>query len=255
MIDPDEDKISITVDLKEAIFFSLFDAATQQFTFKPQIGTKFLAKYEISIDLADNNVNPIRNQYKLTVLVQQDEEKNQNNNKTEDEIIERIIKSKDKSARKCGIKIAKVSRNGQMQLKITSSSNQYAAAIAHELKDSYIQVQVAEKSQITAKIVDVIQKLDYLQAKILKSITLETKNGYAYLPKGTTAIAPIPIQYSPSNDATNQIIFYCRPIVYRVIARGIIRNHPVCGIVYMHRLISFLVIQFQMQIDDIVALG
>ncbi|TNV86619.1 hypothetical protein FGO68_gene15456 [Halteria grandinella] len=229
--DPDEgDKISIQVFLKQAIVFSSFDAASKQFTFSPQIGMKYSAQYEIFIVLADNNINPQKNEFKLTVQVEKFLVNNQIKNQTDDEILDAILNSKDKVAHRCGIKIVQVSRNGQMQLRITSSSYSYAAAIASELKDSHIQVYVAEKPHIIAKIEDVldgnilsiqlefisseqisigmvrmliikiIQELDYLQAKILKSIILEIGTGYAYLLKGTTAAAPIPIQYSSSQQ-------------------------------------------------------
>ncbi|TNV86612.1 hypothetical protein FGO68_gene7013 [Halteria grandinella] len=155
--DPDGDQISMSVQLKAAVLFAQFNAQSKQFTFKPINGTKYSAKYEIIITLADNNIDPKEKQYKLLVQIEQTP-KNDSNNQPNPEIIDLSKPSQDNKEKKkytCSIRIVQVSRNRLMQLKIISSSNSIAAAIASELKDSQIKVFVPEQSDVSTKIIDV----------------------------------------------------------------------------------------------------
>ncbi|TNV86576.1 hypothetical protein FGO68_gene11003 [Halteria grandinella] len=163
--DPDEkDEITISVQLKEAIIFSQYDAAAKQITFKPQNGTYFSAEYKIGIILADNNVFSKKTKYNLAVQIEPD----QYINETDDQVDENFIKN-GKRIIKSGIKIVKVRRSGNIQLKITSSQIYFATAIARTLQESHIKVFVAEKSEIRAKINDV-------QEDNILSIKLEFKD-------------------------------------------------------------------------------
>ncbi|TNV86505.1 hypothetical protein FGO68_gene13225 [Halteria grandinella] len=228
-IDPDnDDKISITVDLKQAASFAQYDPSSQKFTFKPKKGAKYSQSYDIAITLADDNINQKKSNYKLAVQIEQEIETQPTKNETviddEIEITSQWINemnspsSKQKKTHKCSIKIMEVSRNGRMQLKITSSLNSISVAIVNELKAQQIRLAVAGKNEISAKIESVRDgsillismqfkddisagmDLDYLQVRILKDIILDTGTAYAYLPQGTSASAQIPIQYSPSQE-------------------------------------------------------
>ncbi|TNV86625.1 hypothetical protein FGO68_gene11316 [Halteria grandinella] len=256
-IDPDEnDSISIAVYLQQATPFTKYDSSSLQFTFSPQIGTKYSKQYEITIELADNNINPKRNQYKLTVQVEQEQENKQNKNKTDDEIIDAIINSKDKKVYKCGIKIVQVGRNGQMQLKIASSSSQHAAAIAQELKDSYIQVHVDEQT-LTVKIEDVLEgnilsiKLEFINSAQISTgmvriiiINLlgiglsSSKNLEVHSLRNWNWLCLPPKRYDSDSSNSNSIL--TQPRAHRIIATEFLRKHTDCGTVYQHRSLTLL---------------
>ncbi|TNV86442.1 hypothetical protein FGO68_gene11929 [Halteria grandinella] len=160
--DPDEeDQISIDVQLKEAICFAQYDKAAKLFIFKPERGIEFSNSYNISIILADNNINPKSRLYKLEIKIEL--EQDQSSNETE------VLNTKNIKTYKSGIRIVKISRSGQLQLKITSSQNYIAEAIANTLKESQLKVFVPEKSQISAKI-------ENLQEENILSIKLDFKN-------------------------------------------------------------------------------
>ncbi|TNV86391.1 hypothetical protein FGO68_gene14345 [Halteria grandinella] len=79
MIDPDDDKISVTVNLKESTLFCSYDEKLKKFTFKPSNGAIYSDLYRITIKLVDNNINPKKSVYSLDIKFQQSQ-KNESQN-------------------------------------------------------------------------------------------------------------------------------------------------------------------------------
>ncbi|TNV86327.1 hypothetical protein FGO68_gene1228 [Halteria grandinella] len=232
-IDPDNDKISIFVDLKEALTFTSFKNG--QFRFKPMKGQKYKQMYEIVITLTDDNANPKVNTVKLSVII----EKSIVNAKAEDKKDDEIINDKVMmNSYKCGIRIMQVTRSGQLRLKITSSSNSAANSIAKNLKESDLIVSVKEYKDTNIRIEKVLQgnilsiqlsfndsdkissdmELDKVHIKIARDIFSEFGKAMVNLPKSSSASAAIPLQYTPSNSNFDRYPLFRSRAISRIAA-------------------------------------
>ncbi|TNV86255.1 hypothetical protein FGO68_gene15285 [Halteria grandinella] len=163
-IDPDEqDRIQITIELKEAIVLALYDTKTTTLTFNPKSESNYSNGYEIIITLMDNSINPEKTIYKLIVKIEQAAKiiYQIKNDTVGDLLTSKIANSKYQSS----IKIVQVSRNGQLLLKIKSSQGFAARAIASVLNETDINVFVEDKSNCTTKIEEVLEG-NILQIKL-----------------------------------------------------------------------------------------
>ncbi|TNV85778.1 hypothetical protein FGO68_gene10974 [Halteria grandinella] len=72
--DPDNDNISLTLDLREATQFTFFDHSTLRFTFALPQENYYKTSYEILISLKDNNLTPQSTKYELKINIKRIED-------------------------------------------------------------------------------------------------------------------------------------------------------------------------------------
>ncbi|TNV86225.1 hypothetical protein FGO68_gene1508 [Halteria grandinella] len=144
--DPDDDQYSIRVFLKDAAYFTKFEQ--EKLIFFPTAKTALKSEYQFEIALSDKNAKPLSSKYKLKIIVNPKKA-------TNDTKIQPIAILKQTYT--CSIRIQRITRTGQIELKIMSSNNEAALQIANELAEKDIMVAVNDKpnAQIQIEIVDV----------------------------------------------------------------------------------------------------
>ncbi|TNV86362.1 hypothetical protein FGO68_gene3237 [Halteria grandinella] len=135
--DPDNDPVKVSVNLGDAMFFSKYDSGQGEFKFRPTKSTATKLMYEVSVVLTDENEKPMSSKYTLIVNVLEP-------------IVVSIITepqsiSDTKQTFKCFLKILRVTRTGELYLKITSSNSIAAQLIASRLNESDVHVSISNR--------------------------------------------------------------------------------------------------------------
>ncbi|TNV87103.1 hypothetical protein FGO68_gene17388 [Halteria grandinella] len=166
-----------------------------------------MERYQVSVVLTDKNVKPKRSKYTIAIII---------NGIGNDENATQISPPDyTHYSSKCGLKILRVRRDGQMELKITPTRSVGAEMIAKKLNESQLEVNLTSRGdeRVPIKIEGVDQNIltitlffkdrntisanlefDTIAVRTVESVAFA--DNWSILPKYTRAAAVVPIQYS-----------------------------------------------------------
>ncbi|TNV74277.1 hypothetical protein FGO68_gene1444 [Halteria grandinella] len=153
VIDPENDKITVKVNLGEATMFASYDQNI--ITFRPSLNEKYKESYELEVSLTDENASQKTATYIVQVRVEniQDVSISSTNNITHSIDLSESTELQNPKAKlvKCLMKAIKVNKTGQLQLKISSSYSEATDEITKNQKNNYLNVRLLNRDDVRIK--------------------------------------------------------------------------------------------------------
>ncbi|TNV86410.1 hypothetical protein FGO68_gene1607 [Halteria grandinella] len=160
--DPDEDdRAIVSVQLMDAMAFTEFDQESLALSFKLLRETVFCPQYLIKIILSDSNKKPMQSVYQISLIIE-----NYNIVKIPTDENRAEIPNHDKNStitHNCSIKIMRLNRSGQVELKIFSSWRKAGEWVAKVINETDLEATIPSRDNEIVKI---------LKVELLESSTL-----------------------------------------------------------------------------------